>query len=125
QAMDKLLDMAEGTRSFGRTYSTKGVSAASSSDNLKLRQEISELKRIVSSLSKPGGQQQQVKACGICRDMSHHTDQCPELQEPNATDVHVMGAYGPPRPRLTDKNRTSKGGGINHNNSILHLRPKS
>src|ERR1044071_10317280 len=30
--------------------------------------------------------------------MSHFTDQCPELQEPRAADVHAMGGYGPPRP---------------------------
>src|ERR1044071_2484112 len=60
EAMNKLIDMAEGIRSFGRTYSTKGVNAASSSDNPELIREISELKRMVSSLTKPGGKQQQV-----------------------------------------------------------------
>ena len=50
-------------------------------------------------MTRPGGQQQQVMACGICRDTAHFTDQFPELQEPNVANVHAMGGYRPPRPR--------------------------
>ena len=86
EAMDKLIDMAKDTRSFGRTYTTKGVNAASSSDNPELIREISELKKMVSSLTKPGGQQQQVMACGICFSCAQHLVQHQAHRAANRSD---------------------------------------
>ena len=50
-AMDRMQDIAEGTRSFGRTYTKKGVSAVNSS-NQELKDEMAELKSMVKEVIK-------------------------------------------------------------------------
>lgn len=95
-AMERLQDIAEGTRSFGRTYTKKGANAASSSND-NIVEEIAELKSILKGLTMQS-QTRQVKACGICADHFHPTDACPQLQDDTIAEVHAVGGYGPPRP---------------------------
>ena len=100
-AMEKFQDIAESTRSFGRTYTKKGANAVSS-DNPDVIREIAELKNMIKGLSLQN-KTQQVKACGICADHFHPTDACPQLQDDTIAEVHAVGGFGPPRPRFENQ----------------------
>src|ERR1044071_3957662 len=56
-AMERLQDFADGTRSFGRTYTKKGAHAASSGSP-NVIDEIAELKSMIKGLKKQGQNQQ-------------------------------------------------------------------
>ena len=96
-AMEKIQEMAKGTRSFGRTSIKRGVNAVDSNRS-GVESDIAELKDMVRRLTLQGTPHQ-LKSCGICTNPSHHTDACPSLQaDPNA-EVNAVGGYRAPRPR--------------------------
>ena len=99
-ARSRIHDIAEGSRSFGRTYARRGANAASSS-GLDVTSEIAEIKSMIKGLAL--GRDPQARVCGICADQSHPTDLCPQLQDPTIADVHAIGGYGPPRPRFDNQ----------------------
>src|ERR1044071_5854086 len=45
------------------------------------------------------GRRPRTRACKICDDQFHHTDVCPQLQDPDIAEIYDLGGYGPPRPR--------------------------
>ena len=90
-AMAKITEMAEGTRNFGRSSRGKGVNYVGSSRS----DDIDELKEMIKKLTLQGTPQQ-VKACGICLEKSHPTDDCPHLQEETA-EANVVGGYQRPQ----------------------------
>lgn len=97
-AMAKLQDTADGTRSFGRTYTRKGANVARS-ESPSVINEIVELKNMIKGL-KLQNRNQQVKACEICTNHFHPTDACPQLQHDTIAEVRDVWGYGPQRPRI-------------------------
>ena len=89
-ALDKIQELAEGTRNFGRTSTKRGVHAVHSGQP-EISTEIAELKEMVKRLTLMGTPQQ-LKACGVCADPFHPTDLCPQVQDESA-EVNAMG-YG-------------------------------
>ena len=104
-AMKLIAGCAEGSRSFGKTYTMKNVSATSSGSSDTVLAEIAELKHLVKNYAAEQSGQK-ARACGICGDLSHPTDCCPQLQDNNnVEDVNAIGGYN--RPRFDNRNGNS------------------
>ena len=74
-AFEMFSELAEGARQF-RKMSSKTVSSAEADSSLQT--DVNELKEMMRKFML-NGNQQQVKACGICQDFQHPTDACPIL----------------------------------------------
>ncbi|XP_073525467.1 uncharacterized protein [Phyllobates terribilis] len=101
-AMSRIHDIADGTRSFGRTYSRKGVHAANSSSS-DVSNTLAELKSMIETLVLTRTNDPPARACGVCTDETHPMDMCPQLHDTTTADVNVVGGYGPPRPRFDNQ----------------------
>jgi hypothetical protein len=106
-------ELSEGSRQFSKKSSTCGVNMADSSSSV-IRSEMAELKDMMKKFMMQGTTQQ-VKACGICADISHATDACPQLQEPEA-EVNVVGGFGPSKPRYDPYSNSYNPGWRDHPN---------
>lgn len=93
-AFEMFSELAEGARQFRKT-SSKTVSSAKADSSLQT--DVNELKEMMRKFML-NGNQQQVKACGICQDFQHPTDACPILQVPNV-ELNAVGGFVPQRPR--------------------------
>ncbi|XP_057250073.1 uncharacterized protein LOC125496708 [Beta vulgaris subsp. vulgaris] len=90
QAMELISEFAESSRTYSKRNTTRGVKAASSKSSLE--SEVSDLKGMFRQFL-VSGNQQQVKACGICSNNNHPTDSCPTLQE-ETREVNAVGYQG-------------------------------
>ena len=97
EGMEKIQEMAEGTRNFDKTSTRRWVNAVNSNRS-EFASDIAELKDMVRRLTLQGTPQQ-LKACGICADQFHLTDACPQFQDDTNVEVNALGGYGPPTPR--------------------------
>ncbi|XP_057250678.1 uncharacterized protein LOC104893798 [Beta vulgaris subsp. vulgaris] len=88
--MELISEFVESSRTYSKRNTTRGVKAASSTSSLE--SEVSDLKGMFRQFL-VGGNQQQVKACGICSNTGHPTDSCPTLQE-ETREVNVVGYQG-------------------------------
>lgn len=88
--MKLISEFAESSRTYSRRNATQGVKAASSTSSLE--SEVSDLKGMFRKFL-VSGNQQQVKACGICSNNGHPTDSCPTLQE-ETQEVNAVGFQG-------------------------------
>ncbi|XP_027152351.1 uncharacterized protein LOC113752439 [Coffea eugenioides] len=81
EAWELIEARAENSQQFGFRESnpTRRVNEVESTS---IQQQLSELTSVVRQLAV--GNVPQVKACGICTNMGHHTDSCPMLQEDGA-----------------------------------------
>ena len=135
EAMNLIIEFAESSRTHSKRGPVRGVKAASSNSNLE--SDVSELKSMFRQFMMSGNQQQ-VKACGICAKFSHPTDACPILQE-DVQDLNAMGNQGQGKydpfsntynpgtrdhPNLSYKQelRISKGTQISKETTPLHTR---
>ncbi|XP_052622465.1 uncharacterized protein LOC128127808 [Lactuca sativa] len=59
----------------------------------QIEAQLSELTKVVMMLAKDKGVQPTPRACGICTQVGHLTDMCPQLQEEDYEEAKVMGGY--------------------------------
>ncbi|XP_051148226.1 uncharacterized protein LOC127263245 [Andrographis paniculata] len=107
-AWELIARMAENSQQFG----TRGVEY--SEGNNSLRQQISELTKVVHQLATANTRH--VKACGICTSSEHHTDACPTLHEDSHADVKAAGFNQPRRPQYDPYSNTYNPGWKDHPN---------
>ena len=109
-ARSRINEIAEGTRSFGRTYTKKVASAESSREPTgasEWKAEMAELKSMIKGMAL--GTHKPAAICGICAQEGHHTDSCPQLEDSAIAEVHALGGYGPNRPRFEQNNYNQRG----------------
>ncbi|XP_071926201.1 uncharacterized protein [Coffea arabica] len=113
EAWELIEAMAENSQQFGLRESNppRRVNEVETSS---LQQQISELTSVVRQLVV--GNVPQVKACGICTNMGHHTDSCPILQEDGAEQVNMTGGVPAPRRQYDPYSNTYNPGWRDHPN---------
>ncbi|KAL7595933.1 hypothetical protein Lser_V15G28978 [Lactuca serriola] len=65
----------------------------------QIEAHLSELTKVVMMLAKDKGVQSAPHPCGICTQVGHPTDMCPQLQEEDYEEAKVMGGYSGPNRR--------------------------
>nr|XP_027100447.1 uncharacterized protein LOC113719442 [Coffea arabica] len=114
--------MAENSQQFGFRESnpTRRVNEVESTS---IQQQLSELISVVRQLVV--GNMPQVKACGICTNMGHHTDSCPMLQEDGAEQVNMAGGVPAHRRQYDPYSNTYNSGWRDHPNFSYGNRPQN
>nr|XP_027101260.1 uncharacterized protein LOC113720794 [Coffea arabica] len=114
--------MAENSQQFGfrETNPTRRVNEVETSS---IQQQLSELTSVVRQLVV--GNMPQVKACGICTNMGHHTDSCPMLREDEAEQVNMAGGVPAPRRQYDPYSNTYNPGWRDHPNLSYGSRPQN
>nr|XP_027062838.1 uncharacterized protein LOC113689236 [Coffea arabica] len=122
EAWELIEAMAENSQQFGLRESNppRRVNEVETSS---LQQQISELTSVVRQLVV--GNVPQVKACGICTNMGHHTDSCPILQEDGAEQVNMAGGVPAPRRQYDPYSNTYNPGWRDHPNLSYGSRPQN
>ncbi|XP_027096167.1 uncharacterized protein [Coffea arabica] len=122
EAWELIETMAENSQQFGLRESNppRRVNEVETSS---LQQQISELTSVVRQLVV--GNVPQVKACGICTNMGHHTDLCPILQEEGAEQVNMAGGVPAPRRQYDPYSNTYNPGWRDHPNFSYGNRPQN
>ncbi|XP_023732210.2 uncharacterized protein LOC111880026 [Lactuca sativa] len=59
----------------------------------QIEAQLSELTKVVMMLAKDNGVQPTPRPCGICTQVGHPTNMCPQLQEEDYEEAKVMGGY--------------------------------
>ena len=98
----RIIDIAESTRSIGKEKMVKEAHSVSFKEEPECKGEIVELKSMLRDLGL--GSQPTERACAIFSNESHHTDLCPELQDPTIAKVYAAGGFGPSRPTFEQRN---------------------
>nr|XP_027093873.1 uncharacterized protein LOC113714290 [Coffea arabica] len=122
EAWELIEAMAENSQQFGLRESNppRRVNEVETSS---LQQQISELTSVVRQLVV--GNVPQVKACGICTNMGHHTDSCPILQENGVEQVNMAGGVPAPRRQYDPYSNTYNPGWRDHPNLSYGSRPQN
>ncbi|XP_027060849.1 uncharacterized protein [Coffea arabica] len=94
EAWDLIERMAENCQQFGTRADvpTRKVNEVSSSS---IEQQLSELTSFVRQIAV--GNAQQAKVCGICTNIGHTTDSCPQLHEEGIEQANMAGNMPMPR----------------------------
>ncbi|XP_071939268.1 uncharacterized protein [Coffea arabica] len=94
EAWDLIEQMAENCQQFGTRADvpTRKVNEVSSSS---IEQQLSELTSFVRQIAV--GNAQQAKVCGICTNIGHTTDSCPQLHEEGIEQANMAGNMPMPR----------------------------
>nr|XP_027096231.1 uncharacterized protein LOC113716133 [Coffea arabica] len=122
EAWELIEAMAENSQQFGLRESNppRRVNEVETSS---LQQQISELTSVVRQLVV--GNVPQVKACGICTNMGHHTDSCPILQEDGVEQVNMAGGVPAPHRQYDPYSNTYNSGWRDHPNLSYGSRPQN
>ncbi|XP_027174127.1 uncharacterized protein LOC113773702 [Coffea eugenioides] len=122
EAWELIEVMAENSQQFGLRESNppRRVNEVETSS---LQQQISELTSVVRQLMV--GNMPQLKACGICTNMGHHTDSCPMLQEDGAEQVNMAEGVPAPRRQYDPYSNTYNPGWRDHPNPSYGSRPQN
>ncbi|XP_027172525.1 uncharacterized protein LOC113772154 [Coffea eugenioides] len=122
EAWELIEAMVENSQQFGFRESnpTRMVNEVESTS---IQQQLSELTSVVRQLAL--GNVPQVKACGICTNMGHHTDSCPMLKEDGAEQVNMAGGVPAPRRPYDPYSNTYNPGWRDHPNFNYGNRPQN
>ncbi|XP_023772380.2 uncharacterized protein LOC111921039 [Lactuca sativa] len=75
----------------------------------QIEAQLSELTNVVMMLAKDKGVQSTPRPCGICTQVGHPTDMCPQLQEEEYEEANVIGGYSGHNQRTYDQPRGNQG----------------
>ncbi|XP_052621458.1 uncharacterized protein LOC128127127 [Lactuca sativa] len=82
----------------------------------QIKAQLSELTKVVTIFAKDKGVQSTPRPCGICTQVGHPTDMCPQLQEEEYEEANVIGGYSGHNQRTYDQPRGNQG--WNNNQSM-------
>ncbi|MED6138851.1 hypothetical protein PIB30_078314 [Stylosanthes scabra] len=83
EAWELIETVADANQHFNRRANSKGIYEVAPYDSTGLAKSLVDIAAMLKEI-KEGQQQKPVSHCRICSCNSHHTDECPQLEEDNA-----------------------------------------